>query len=79
MSCDLQHAGLCDVIGHATSSKMLKTRALLCLANQNFSSAQIAGHVITIVSVVTKVLSTQQQLGLSIDTEALNLLIRLVP
>ena len=64
------------MIGQDSSSKALKTRALWCLANQNFSSAQITGHVTIIVSIVTKVLAAQQQLGLSIDTEALNLLIR---
>lgn len=68
--------GLCDVINSPGTSKTLCTRALWCLANQNFSSAQMVDHVKTIVTLVTNVLVSQQQATPTVDTEALNLFVR---
>lgn len=69
-------AGLCDIVGGSASSKTLTTRALWCLANQNFSTEQMRGHVITVITMVTKMLLSQQQATPTVDTEALNLFIR---
>lgn len=69
-------AGLCDVIYNAGTSKALCTRALWCLANQNFSSSQMTDHVATIVSMVAGVLLSQEQATPTVDIEALNLFVR---
>lgn len=69
-------AGLCDIIGGSTTSKTLCTRALWCLANQNLSTGQMGNHVVTIVTIVTEMLLSQQQATPTVDTEALNLFMR---
>lgn len=79
MTCSLTNnvdVGLCDVISNARTSKTLCTRALWCLANQNFSSSQMVDHVSTVVNIIAEILVSQQQATPTVDTEALNLFMR---
>ncbi len=71
-------AGLCDVVGAISSSKNLCTRALWCLANQNFHSKQVASHVTKIMCTVTQVLVTLLQSTPTVDNEAFNLFLKYV-
>ncbi len=66
-------AGVCIVIQDESVNKAVCTRALWTLSNQRLT---INDHVTTIVSVVTELVMSSHLTTPTVDSEALNVIIR---
>lgn len=69
-------SAICGVIAQEGTDKNTCTRALWCLANQNFHVSQCSHMVAMVISTVGAAVRSQHYGTPTVDNEALNLLVR---
>ena len=70
---------VCGVIAQEGTDRNTCTRALWCLANQNFHVSQCSHMVAMVISTVGAAVRSQHYGTPTVDNEALNLLVRYAP